>query len=309
MSGEGGRERRPGPHEPRRGGPRGSPRGSGPPRPTRVGGRRDDRPAARDKRPDAKPRAPRGAGETRGGGRAPQGRREGARPQAPELPDDVTGQELAREVRAELRTLPRSLSDLVGRHLVVAGRLVDTEPDRALQHAREARRLAPRVAVVREASGMVAYTAGEYTEALADLRTARRLTGSHAYLPVMADCERGLGRPDRALALARSTEAAGLDAAARVELLIVEAGARRDMGQVDAALLTLRSSQLRSGRRAAWWPRLAYAYADTLLAAGQEDEARSWFARAADADSEQETDAAERLLGLEGVAFPADDGG
>ncbi|MGH8870022.1 MAG: hypothetical protein ACRDYU_18790 [Actinomycetes bacterium] len=215
----------------------------------------------------------------------------------------MTGAELDREVRGELRTLPKPLAEKVAGHLVMAGRLLDEEPATALAHAREARRLAPRVAAVREASGLVAYLNGEYSEALQDLRAVRRMAGSSAHLPVMADCERGLGRPDRALALARSEEARDLSRAAQVELLIVESGARSDMGQRDAAVLTLHGNPLRTGRGQPWWPRLAYAYADALLSAGRREEAHAWFARAADADEDEETDAAERLADLDGVAF------
>jgi hypothetical protein len=49
--------------------------------------------------------------------------------------------------------------------------------------------------------------------------------------------------------------------------------------------------------------RLRYAYADTLLAAGREDEALEWFHRAAAADADDATDAIERIAELEGVTF------
>ena len=61
---------------------------------------------------------------------------------------------------------------------------------------------------VREAVAMTAYAAGKYGEALREFRTYRRISGSNVHLPMMADCERGLGRPDRALDLIRSEEAA-----------------------------------------------------------------------------------------------------
>ena len=54
---------------------------------------------------------------------------------------------------------------------------------------------------------------------------------------------------------------------------------------------------------APWVARLRYAYADALLAVGRGEEAREWFARAAEADTEVVTDAAERLLELDGVAL------
>jgi tetratricopeptide (TPR) repeat protein len=215
----------------------------------------------------------------------------------------VTGRELDQAVREELRLLPKGLADEVARHLVVAGELLDTDPEAAYPYARTAARLASRVAAAREAAGLAAYLTGRYTEALAELRAARRMTGASTHLHLMADAERGLGRPERALAIAGSDEAAGLDAAGRLELRIVAAGARRDLGQLDAALATLRTSELTSTARRLDVARLRYAYADLLLVAERPDEAREWFARAVDADPEGETGAAERLAELDGVVF------
>ncbi|MFG2246685.1 hypothetical protein [Spirillospora sp. NPDC048823] len=220
----------------------------------------------------------------------------------PILPDDVTGEELDEEARAELRTLPKELAAKVARHLVMAGRLAEEEPERAYKHARAARRLASRVGVVREAAGIAAYHAGEWSEALAELRAARRLSaGDESYLPVMADCERGLGRSERALDLIKSPEAKSLDPMGRVELRIVESGVRRDLGQLDAAVVTLQIPELRDRRLRPWSTRLFYAYADALVEAGREDEASDWFARAAAADRDGDTDAAERYAELEGL--------
>ncbi|HEX6469590.1 MAG TPA: hypothetical protein VF069_10895 [Streptosporangiaceae bacterium] len=217
------------------------------------------------------------------------------------MPDDVSWEQLDAEARAGLRSLPKDLAMVVGRHLVMAGRLLDDDPERAYLHAKTARRLGSRVAIVREGCGIAAYQAGHWADALAELRAARRLSGREAYLPILADCERGLGRPERALSLARSAEAERLDPADRVELRIVESGARRDMGQHDAAVLALRIPELDEQRLRPWSARLFYAYADALAAAGREDEAGEWFARAAAADRDGDTDAAERYAELEGL--------
>ncbi|MFB4318746.1 hypothetical protein [Actinomadura sp. 21ATH] len=220
----------------------------------------------------------------------------------PLLPDDVTGEELDVEAREELRTLPRDLAGRVARHLVMAGRLAEDEPETAYRHAKAARRLASRVGLVREAAGLAAYHAGEWAEALAELRAARRLSNAEdAYLPVMADCERGLGRPERALDLVKSPEAQKLDQASRIELRIVESGARRDLGQYDAAVVTLQVPELRDRRLRPWSARLFYAYADALAEAGRDTEAAEWFARTAAADRDGETDAAERYAEMEGL--------
>src|SRR5690606_29339434 len=115
----------------------------------------------------------------------------------PEVPPEISADELDKEVREELRSLPNDLAELVGRHLVAAERALEEDDfDRAHEHTKVARRFAARIGVVREAAGIVAYRAGHFSEALSDLRAARRITGSEAYLPVMADCERGLGRPE-----------------------------------------------------------------------------------------------------------------
>ncbi|MDQ1642014.1 MAG: hypothetical protein QOJ90_1365 [Actinomycetota bacterium] len=221
----------------------------------------------------------------------------------PALPDDVTGRELDRAVRAELSSLAKLNAEAVSRHLVMAGRLRDEDPELAYEHAMAAQARAGRVGAVREAAGLTAYATGRFAEALAELRAARRITGDDSLLPVMADCERGLGRPERALALAASPEVAKLGAAERVEMLIVSSGARRDMGQPDAAVQALHGPQLQPSARRPWSARLFYAYADALLAAGRREEALTWFGHAVDADDTGETDAGERLEELQGITF------
>ncbi len=218
------------------------------------------------------------------------------------LPDDIDPRDLDRDTRKQLMSLSKDTADVVARHLVMAGRLMDEQPEQALAHARAARALAGRVGAVREANGLVAYVAGEWAEALSELRTARRLTGEPDHLAVMADCERALGHPDRALVVAEDPQAQGLAPATRVELLIVASGARRDMGQPEAAVVSLQVAALEGPVRP-WTARLRYAYADALLDAGREDEARQWFARAAEVDELGGTDAEERLLALDGVVF------
>jgi tetratricopeptide (TPR) repeat protein len=181
----------------------------------------------------------------------------------------------------------------------MAGRLLDDDAELAYRHTMEARRRAARIGVVREAAGVAAYMAGRYSEALAELRAARRMTGSAEYLPMMADCERGLGRPRRALDLAGDPASTGLPLESRIEMLIVAAGARRDLGDIEAAVVSLQVPELRSKAKAQWVARLRYAYADLLEAAGRREEARRWFVRALDADGADETDAADRVAQLD----------
>jgi len=119
----------------------------------------------------------------------------------------------------------------------------------------------------------------------------------------MADCERALGRLDRALDLIKSPEAANADRQTKLELRIVESGVRRDQGLLDAAIVALQGPELTEDRIRPEYTRLYYAYADALLQAGREDEAREWFGRAARADANDETDAAERYEELDEFGF------
>ncbi|MYT22744.1 tetratricopeptide repeat protein [Streptomyces sp. SID7760] len=185
----------------------------------------------------------------------------------------------------------------------MVARLIDEDPEQAYAYSRIALRLASRVAAVREAAGFAAYATQKYSEALAEFRAAKRMTGSVELWPVMADCERGLGRPERALAMAGEPEVQKLDKAGQVEMRLVAAGARRDMGQLDAAIVTLQSPELASHSVQPWTARLRYAYADALLAAGREDEAREWFAKTVEADKDGAMDASDRLAELDGVEF------
>ncbi|WP_405947068.1 tetratricopeptide repeat protein [Streptomyces prunicolor] len=200
-------------------------------------------------------------------------------------------------------SLPKGLAEDVSKNLVMVARLIDEDPEGAYAYSKIALRLASRVAAVREAAGFAAYANQKYSEALAEFRAARRMTGSVDLWPVMADCERGLGRPEKALDMAGAPEVHKLDKAGQVEMRLVAAGARRDMDQLDAAIVTLQSPELASNTVQPWTARLRYAYADALLAAGREDEAREWFVKAVESDKDDSTDASDRLAAMDGVEF------
>ena len=219
----------------------------------------------------------------------------------PAIPEGVTGFELDRAVKNQLRTLSKENAVGVGQHLVMVATFLDTDIEAAQAHAETAVRRAGRVPAAREALGLVHYRKGEWAKALSEFRTARRLSGSSHMLPYMVDAERGLGRPERALDLAASPEAATLSQDERIELAIVVSGIRRDLGQFEAAAVGLQLPQLKAGSRQPWAARLSYAYAEALLAMGDEEGALTWFSHAANADIDGETDAAERLSELDGL--------
>lgn len=216
---------------------------------------------------------------------------------------------MPRGVRAELRSLNAERAEIVGAHLLQAGKLIDSDPQLAYAHAEAARRRAARLPVVREATGEAAYAAGEYAAALNEFRALRRMSGGDEFLPAMADCERALGHPDKALRLVKEGLATSPEFPQRVELRLVEAGARQDLGQPDEALRLLRHELESSGGKGPRLTRvrLRYAYADLLARNGDDDGAERWFAAAAALDTEGETDAADRVAALQGLVLELDE--
>ena len=211
----------------------------------------------------------------------------------PIIPEEITGEELDKATRGDLLTLSAENAKVVSRHLTCVNLYSETDPQLAFEHAQAAARHAGRVAVVRETAGYAAYRVGKYEIAIKDLKAAFRINGDVSIWPVLADCERGLGRPRKALELAGAPEARKLEKEQAIELRIVAAGARRDLGELDAAIVTLQTNDLNT-ENDSWAVRLRYAYADALEAAGRTDEARKWFKKCADIDVNESTDALER---------------
>lgn len=271
---------------------------------SRSGGERSERPSRPGARADFK--QSRGGRTDRAG--APRQDIRGARPAPlerdpsrvrprifePDLPEEITGENLDKSLRAELLSLSAENAKHVARHLEAINVFADSDPLRAHKHGVAAAHHAGRLAVVRESAGYAAYRAGEYEIALKELRAAHRISGDVSMWPVLADCERGLGNPRKALTLAGSPEVKRLDKAQEIEMRIVAAGARRDLGEIDAAVVTLQCKELKSESEE-WALRLRYAYADALAAAGRVEEAREWFQKCADVDPEEYTDALERI--------------
>jgi tetratricopeptide (TPR) repeat protein len=203
----------------------------------------------------------------------------------PWIPEEIIFEDLDKSVRFELQTLPESLQERVGRHLLAAEvALGQDDMDSALEHSRQAKKLAGRVAVVREANGTIEYLAGEYSAALNELRAVRRMTGNNEFVAIMADCERGLGRPEKAIEFLKSIPASQMSPETTIEALIVSAGARADMGQVDAALLMLNIGALTSLPPGDLRARMQEAYSVLLEQAGRAGEVQKWRSRAIKSD-------------------------
>lgn len=210
----------------------------------------------------------------------------------------MIGDELEPEVLREIESLPAGLAEKVARHLVMAGSLIDDEPEQARLHTAAAHRLAARLPAVREACAITAYACEDYADALKEFRAVRRMTGRDEWLAYIADCERALGRGDRALEITKEALETMKDPVVRVELLLVSAGVRSDRGQHEAAVLTLQVPELRSRAVEPWVARLRFAYAEALISAGRAEDGLTWMRRAAEVDPDEETPAAERLREL-----------
>ncbi len=183
----------------------------------------------------------------------------------------------------------------------MAGRLIDDDPQLAMQHATAAKELASRLPIVREAVGESAYAAGAFAEALSEFRAVRRMTGADEYLPAMADCERALGRTQSALKLVREGLAASPDAALEIELRLVEAGIRSDRGRLRKRFACFKPKSNPSAPGVPSWREHACA-TPTRPAGGtrRPSDAERWFEAARQAGSDETTDAADRLARLRG---------
>ena len=225
---------------------------------------------------------------------------------APVIDSDVTGDELGPELTAELKSLPVGLTISVAQHLAMSERYLSINSELALVHALHAKALAGRLACVREIVGVAYYANENWSSALNEFRAARRLAKSDYLIPMMADCERGLGKHDSALKLLISDEARSLTGIERIEAVIVEAGTRNDLKEHDAALLALKVPALAGfpGDMSAY-ARLCFVYAQTLEFLNRGDEAISWYQKADSADPAA-TSAGEKIADQDRTLFMDD---
>ena len=252
-------------------------------RPRREGDRRDERPRRDGERSDFR------RGQGRGGSRNGRfdrdrlrGERRNSRPPQrnrvpePELPEDVSAKDLDSTARMGLRALSRLNAENIARHLVMTQRLLETDPEVAYAHARYAASHAGRIAIVREAAGIAAYVAGLYSEALRELRAARRLSGMDTmYRAMEVDCERALGRPDAALRSAQNALQLDLEDDERAELAIVVTGIYHDQGNDELALITIEDAIRKAPKDTETLRRLHSVRADRLEDLGRVREAEA----------------------------------
>lgn len=231
------------------------------------------------KRPErgSKPAARRGGDFERGQkreGRPQAGVRieRGERPRIdfPPLPENVLAEDLHISVRAQLKTLSQENQEFVARHLQMVALMIDDDPQLAFRHALAASKKAGRIAVVRETLGVAAYTIGDYALALRELLTHRRISGSNDQLPLIVDCERGLGRPERGIEAATGVDRSKLEVGVRINLAIALSGARLDLGQLKAAQQELEIRELGPAKVYEQSPLLFRSYAEVLREAGKD---------------------------------------
>jgi hypothetical protein len=210
-------------------------------------------------------------------------------------------------VRVQLKTLSAENAEMTARHLAMVAYLAEQDPELAHRHAQAAASRAGRIPVVRETVGITAYFVEDWALSLRELLAHRRMTNSNDHVPMMIDCERGLGRPQRGLEMGRTVDRAALSADVRVNLAIAMSGARLDLGQNETALVELEIKELNPNSVFDYSPRLFWAYADTLEVLGREADAAKWAdlaARAEKAIARKNASEFEELSVLEEIEIP-----
>lgn len=158
------------------------------------------------------------------------------RPDEPKMPKGIEWKMLTTDDRERLRGLSKEHAENIGLHILAAYTLEESNPELALEHAKWVARQASRIDFARETLAFVAYRQGDYKLAAREFRTAFRMNGFLDYLPFIADCERGLGEPKKAIEVAMSDDAKYLRGEAKAEMFLVYAGALGDLKMWDKAI-------------------------------------------------------------------------
>jgi tetratricopeptide (TPR) repeat protein len=272
------------------------------------GGKPDSRGSGRGAGDKSRPR--RGETDKRGPRRPPRDSqqrdtRPPRRPERDERPERDTSNDLPwPEEIFDLELEPELLKELedaggrtetFAKHLLSVQVLAESDPEQAYLHAIRVRDRIARSALARQTACIAAYRTGRFKEAIKEEAAYRRIGGGLDLLPIAADSERGLGRPERALGLVAEFEKADLDSDTRTELLIVAGGARRDLGDDEAARVHLQKA-VRAARSPMARARSRFALGELLVALGQTDEARKWLESTLEFDPEGDWTEAVGLL-------------
>ena len=252
-------------------------------------GRSSESPRARAEEPGRRRRH--GEGARLAAKRARDGRRAD---QADPHGDDVAGGryrsrsernfELPRSVLEELRAVAGTKSAAtLERRLASAAKAYERDRYReALAALRPVLEAAPASAAARELHGLTLYRLGRWRPAAKELRLVHDLTGSYDQHPVIADCERALGRLDRVKELWDELRHAGVDREVLTEGRLVMAGALADEGELEQAIELLRAESRLKRNADLSDLRQWYALADLYEQAGEVPRARELFRRVAE---------------------------
>ena len=189
------------------------------------------------------------------------------------MPKGMEWSMLSKDERERLRGLSKEHAENIGLHILAAYALESDDPQAALQHAQWVARQASRIDFARETLAFVAYRQGDYSLALREFRTAHRMNGYPDYLPFIADCERGLGHPRKAIDVAVSDDGRALDGEAKVEMFLVYAGAMADLKLWDKAVEVVRKLERVRGLSGEYRMRATQAEQLFLEEAGRTEEA------------------------------------
>ncbi|MCI1983751.1 MAG: hypothetical protein LKJ47_03125 [Bifidobacteriaceae bacterium] len=179
---------------------------------------------------------------------------------------------LSKDEKLRLRSLSKEHAENIGLHMLAAYSLEEENPEQALEHAQWIAKQASRVDIARETLAFISYRAGDYKTALKEFRTARRMNGEIDYLPFIADSERGVGHPEKAIEIALSDDAKDLEGDSKAEMLLVFAGAYADLGKVEQAIKIVDTLGKSKGVSGGYRMRAIQAEQNFLDQAGRHDE-------------------------------------
>lgn len=195
------------------------------------------------------------------------------RPGEPKMPKGIEWSMLSTDDRERLRGLSKEHAENIGLHILAAYTLEERDSELALEHAKWVAHQASRIDFARETLAFVAYRQGDYKLALREFRTAFRMNGFLDYLPFIADCERGMGEPKKAIETAMSDDAKYLRGESKAEMFLVYAGALGDLELWNKAIEIVHTLGRSKGLAGEYRMRAVQAEQYFLEQAGRSDEA------------------------------------